>query len=514
MGKFEQTQLINMVAVGTVTSKSVRLWMRSDRPGKYTVEIDPWAENAPTIRRSTTIPNDRAVDFTHSVEYPRDFPGATPLSPSSRYNYRIVREADGSPIGAGRFATCPASDDKTPDAYAVAVMSCHQPFNTDGTISERSMRMLRLVPEVLRGYNAKFVITCGDQIYADAPADFSLLNPHYAQKLHPEKHSILEWSAEEVRRAYQERYRIFWRMNEVRHMYANYPCYPILDDHEIADDWGSIRAHGQRQFTNLGKGAREAYFDYQGSRVAARSSRLPPSFHYAFGYGSLAAFVWDIRSQRLAGERENRLYSDRQFADFDRFLNRNGHKRVLLVVTSVPVVHLPSWLADVGASLVGNDIDFPDHWSYRKNVPARDRLLTRLHRHQEAHPKQRVVLVSGDVHVGCAFVIHWRGGKKAKLYQLTSSAVSNRMKKSDTYFSKIPTHLVSKLECNDGSPSAKVDLLKAAEGSGDNNPFGGLNIGIIGIRDRGDHSTVQLKLIGYPKSDKLKPDTIFGSGEL
>ena len=513
MGKFGETQLVNMVAVGKVTPVSVRLWMRSSRPGKHHIEIDPYTEGEPTIIVPTVIAGDGAADFTHSVEYPRDFPGAAPLTPSSRYNYRIVRDSDGAPIGAGRFATTPASDDQTPEGYAVALMSCHQPFNTDGELSERSVRMLRLVPEVLSGYNAKFVITCGDQIYADVPQDFSLLNPHYAQKLDSTKQSILDWSAAEVRRAYQERYRIFWSMNEVRHMYANYPCYPILDDHEIMDDWGSNAAHSQKRFANLAQGAREAYFDYQGSRVCARGAKLPLSFHYEFGYGSLGAFVWDIRSQRRTGDRENRLYSPKQFADFERFLNKNGHKRVLLIVTSVPVVHLPSWLTDVGAALVGDTIDFPDHWSYKKNVPARDRLLIRLHQHQEAHPNQRVVLVSGDVHVGCAFAIHWRYGKKAKLYQLTSSAVSNRMKKRDTYFSEIPPNLVSKLACKDG-PSARVNLLKAAEGRDSNNPFGGLNIGIIGIRDRGDHSTVNLKLIGYPEADKLTPVTMFGTGEL
>ena len=513
MGKFEQTQLVNMVAVGKVTPRSVRLWMRSDLPGKHRIEIRPYDVNQPRIEVTTTIPRNSETDFTHSIQYPSDFPNAPQLRPSNRYSYRIVRVSDGTPLGEGRFATTPASDDQTPEGYAVALMSCHQPFNTDGALSERSMRMLRLVPEVLAGYNVKFVIACGDQIYADVPQNFSLMDPHYAQKIIPSKSNILEWSAEEVRRAYQERYRIFWSMNEVRHMYANYPCYPILDDHEIMDDWGSNPAHYSRKFKKLARGAREAYFDYQGSRVQKRGAHLPQSFHYEFGYGSLAAFVMDIRSQRRAGK-VNQLYSAKQFADFDRFLTRNGHKRVLLIVTSVPVVHLPSWLTDVGASLVGDRIDFPDHWSYKKNIDQRDLFLTRIHQHQEEHPKQRVVLVSGDVHIGCAFAVHWRYGKKPKLFQLTSSAVSNRMKKSDTYFSKVGPELVSKLECNHGSPAARVNLLKAIEGSQSNNPFGGLNIGIIGIRDRGDHSTVNLKLIGYPATDKLKPVTMFGSGEL
>jgi alkaline phosphatase D len=513
MGKFEQSQLGDMVAVGMTTSTSVRLWMRTQRPGKHRIEIYPGNPNQSNIVVETTVGADNSNDHTHSVLYPDDFPNAAPLVSNNRYRYRIVRTQDTTPLGEGFFGTAPASDAETPDKYSIAVMSCHQPFNSDGSISDRSMRMLRLVPKVLDGYKAKCVIVCGDQIYADAPENFSLINPHYAQKIIPAKSSIFEWTSDEVRRAYQERYRIFWSMNEVRHMYANYPCYPILDDHEIIDDWGSSIAHADKKFANLCQGAKEAYFDYQASRVRQRTDVLPDSFHYEFDYGSLGGFVMDIRSQRKAGK-TNQLYSDKQFKDLEKFLDKNGQKRVLLIVTSVPVVHLPSWLTDVGAALVGDKIDFPDHWAYSKNLFARDRLLTRLHRHQEAHPKQRVVLVSGDVHIGCAFAIHWQNGKKPKLYQLTSSAVSNRMKKSDTYFSKVGPDMVSKLKCNDGKPSARVNLLKAAEGSDDNNPFGGLNIGIIEVTDRGDHSTVNLKLIGYPASDNTVHETMFGSGEL
>ena len=49
-------------------------------------------------------------------------------------------------------------------------------------------------------------------------------------------------------------------------------------------------------------------------------------------------------------------------------------KKVLLIVTSVPVVHLGDWLTDDGdksgstqcSKLSGKDIDFPDHWSTSK----------------------------------------------------------------------------------------------------------------------------------------------------
>ena len=104
MGKFEKNQLVNMIAVGKVTPRSVRLWMRSDVPGKHRIEIKPYNRKEPRVTVTTTIPRNRSTDYTHSVLYPNDFPDGKPLRPSSRYNYRIVRVSDGTPLGEGRFA--------------------------------------------------------------------------------------------------------------------------------------------------------------------------------------------------------------------------------------------------------------------------------------------------------------------------------------------------------------------------------------------------------------------------
>jgi len=516
MPKFGSIQVKNMVAVGAATARSARLWFRTEVAGRH--ELAVWPRDRPNrvARVGVDVPADNDCDNTYSVTFPDDFAGQAALLPQNNYRFKVTRVADETPLGEGSFTTSPANPADTPAKYSIALMSCHQPFNSDGDMSERAVRMLRLVPRVLSDHQAKYVLMCGDQIYADAPGDFSLLNPHYfSTKVLPSRKSLLEATAAEVRRAYQERYRTFWSMNELRHVYANYPCYPILDDHEIVDDWGSLPVHNSKTYANVFRGAREAYFDYQGSRVANRQARLPRSLHYSFEWGSLATFVMDLRSERRVGV-GNGLYGKGQENALRRFLLQHADKRVLVIVASVPVIHLPSWLADIGHSIVGNHVDFADHWSYAKNRPARDTLLRMLHDHQQQHPKQRVVLASGDVHIGCAFAIHWKGGTKPILYQFTSSAVSNRLKQTTAYFSGLGPKLASNIDCGDDSPEARVNLIKPrkAEYHAENNPFGGLNIGIIEVSDNGDHSNVNFKLIGYPPDEQWDHREMFQTGPL
>ena len=48
----------------------------------------------------------------------------------------------------------------------------------------------------------------------------------------------------------------------------------------------------------------------------------------------------------------------------------------------------------------------------------------------------------------------------------------------------------------------------------DENPFGGLNVGIIQIKNRGNNSNINFKLIGYEPDEQWNAETMFESGEL
>ena len=129
------------------------------------------------------------------------------------------------------------------------------------------------------------------------------------------------------------------------------------------------------------------------------------------------------------------------------FSFKNGNKKVLLIVTSVPVVFVPGLLARISRTVHIKEGNFVDHWSHPDNVPARDKFLSMLHAHQQAHPSQRVALVCGDVHIGNAFGIHWQGGRKPRLYQFTSSALTALETRTTQFLVEKGPRLVSGVTC-------------------------------------------------------------------
>jgi alkaline phosphatase D len=492
--KFASHQLKNMVAVGITGPRWVRLWMRTDVPGVHEVQIIGSKLGQQNLK--VVVPAGQLGDKTLAITYPRSAENP-PLDPLTRYRYRVVRTSDGTPLGEGSFETSPLGDADTPSKVVIALLSCHQPFSDRGTVTPEADRMLRLLPRILQENNVKFVLPCGDQIYADSPGVFSVFkNPYLIRQVVAGKTDIFKCSPEEIRRVYDMRYRTFWSLEPIRKMYANYPCYPAIDDHEIRGDWGSVSEHASPEYRRVLDGALWAYFDYQASSVLPPMKQRPRSFHYRFSYGNIGVFVMDIRSERSLNPR-NPLFSETQFNDFRTFLRDNGDKKVLFIVASVPVVHLARLLTDIGVDVINpilsifdKDIDFPDHWSFRTNIPARDAFLSLLHEHQQAHPKQRVAILSGDVHIGNAFAIHWKGGKRPRLYQFTSSPISAMFRGFEADVTTLGPKLLSTIDSprtRFGGPcSGDVDLLPPANSASAQNPFIGMNLGLIEVQRSGD----------------------------
>jgi alkaline phosphatase D len=497
-------QLTNMVAVGITGPRWVRLWMRSAAPGAHEVHI---VGGSGGPRRLTLTIHNGEADGTAAVTYPQNNQ-QPPLDPLTRYQYRVVRTADRAVVGEGGFETAPANDAATPQKVVIALWSCHQPFATDGSVVADSARMLRLMPKILRDNDVKFILPCGDQIYADDPEGLKITDNQYlVRQSVPLQTKIEECNERQIRSIYNTRYRTFWSSLPLRDMYANYPNYPTLDDHEIRGDWGSKREHALAPAAlKLKAGALRAYFDYQAKSVLPPKANLN-SFHYDFSYGNIGVFVMDIRSQRAVDTRTP-LFGDVQLNDFRQFLHNNAAKKVLLIVASVPVVHLGRLLTDVGVSIINPvtrlDIDFPDHWSYSKNIPARDAFLTLLHAHQQAHPKQRIAILSGDVHIGNAFGVQWENGRR--LYQFTASPLSAVFRGIAADITTLGPRLLRGIDARDAKSRAtvrgRVQLLKGIGGR-TRNPLVGLNVGLIEIQRDGDESKIKFKLVGHhPNEDR------------
>jgi alkaline phosphatase D len=493
---FQNEPLGDMIAIGAVEPHRVRLWMRADRPGLLTVRWWKEGEEDRSGKAVVEIPEGNERDNTCSILIPPASGGPSPLDPNCRYRYRVTDAAGGRILGEGAFETAPDVPCTSPSRYSIAFMSCHQPFTERGTVSRKSIQMLKAAGRCMKQHKTRLVFMIGDQMYSDFPNSLSLFERDYFRAVAPPgRLEIRDCSPEEVRRLYQRRYRHFWNIREWRAIHEEYPCYLILDDHDILDNWGSNPAHQLPQWRSVAQGAKLAYFDYQGSRVLPVEGEMPEDFHFSLAFGHCGFFVMDLRSERKAGE-NGRLYSGQQEDALKEFLRRSGDRKILFFVFSVPVVHLPKRLARFAARLPPKDEDFSDRWSTGAHLRDRDRFLKILHRHQVRHPQQRHILLSGDIHIGCVHRIRWTGG--GEFYQVISSGITHSPGTLIQIASALSIRLNRSISTMDGSVSASVRLLKGVRRHR-RNPFPGLNLGIIEIAERSlDPSPgIQFHLYGH-----------------
>lgn len=254
------------------------------------------------------------------------------------------------------------------------------------------------------------------------------------------------------------------------------------------------------------EGAIAAFHDYQASRGVGPDR--PSAFDQSFRYGPLSVYVLDLRSERRADAHAVQVYSDAQHARLARFLDASHDQQVIVVGLSVPIVHAPDWLASAGLVALGEHSDVADRWCQPKARASRDRLLRLLRDHQRANPRQRMVMVGGDIHTGVVGRFEW-GDATPPLYQLASSAVSNRQSPLlDALARGVPAGLSVRGGPHD--PFARAVVL--APGEGMRNPYGGLNAGIVQVRPRGAESDVRLVLLGLDDDGAVVP--VFDSGWL
>jgi alkaline phosphatase D len=225
---------------------------------------------------------------------------------------------------------------------------------------------------------------------------------------------------------------------------------------------------------------------------------------------STSVFVMDLRSERRAGE-GGQLYSDRQEAALRDFLKRNRWQQVVLLVLSVPIIHLPRALAQVVAKLPPQGEDFSDRWSSGAHLRDRDRLLKMLREHQHHCPRQKLILLSGDIHIGCLHRMCWNDGDPV-LYQLISSPITHHNSFWVQWASKWLIRMNRRFTTRDGEPGARVDLLPGV-GRPHKNPYGGLNFAMLEVETppAGSKPTLRLLLYGHKGN---KPVCVYRSPAL
>lgn len=501
------------VAVGRVSPRGVRLWMRSPGGGAHRLEL--WPEQHPEARIEHAFEiRDRAeADHTFVIAFPEELPPARPLAPLTAYRFRISR-ADGEIVGEGRFETSPAVAAEMPSRFCLGVASCHQPFDEHGQMHPAGVRMLGVARTVWERYDVKHVLWLGDQLYADYPHNQSLFEEEYFREVAPPgRRSLLECTREEALRVYHARYRRGWGHPAWLELLARFPGYPILDDHEVVDNFGSLPEHHTEAWRHIRQAAGAAYRHYQHLRVEPSPADHDGPYDYRFEYGAAAGYMLDVRSMRLSTDGEHaRVFAPHQLDHFAAWLNVHAEAPVLFVGISVPPFFIPGLLARVLRWTPGSfREDAHDRWMHPQYRADRRKLLTLIREHQGRHPRQKVVLVCGDVHVGFVARCDWRTDPATSLYQFTSSSITHVLPSMDWQIARhVPrTHFAL---FDTGDSWARIHLLGGSLARVLEQPVGALNVGVIEVDVSGEVARLNFRLYGEDPERPGEPRCLFESG--
>ncbi len=495
-----------MIAVGEVTPSTVRIWLRSERPGTVVVTCRAPGEESAAQAKTVQIGTRSASDQTGCVDF---FVPRRPAAARARCEIAAVHQQTGREIGSTTVELAPSTREEAPDRFSVAWMSCHQPFDAHGLEAERGVQMLEATLSCLESHDTKMVFMLGDQMYTDYPKGMSLFDAGYLKTQAPDFAHVTDAPSATVRELLQRRYRHYWNIDAWKRLHAKYPCYPVIDDHEIVDNWGSHPDHEGEAWQRFLRGARAAYYDYQGSRVIGKSAAgesadpdtvanpdisVPRDFDYEVAYGPVAAYAIDLRTNRRVGE-DARVVSETQFERLTAFLERQRDRDVVMIALSVPLVHLPRWAAKAGRWLLLNmNEDFSDRWSTAGHLRDRNRLFEILRAHQRANPLQRVVCISGDIHIACSHEIGWSDGTPP-LLQLISSGITKYVSRPTQIASRLSILAKRTVHLDGRQVKGRVRVMPGEPGF-DRNPFTGLNLGLLEFRRRQD-GTFEIRSLVY-----------------
>jgi len=221
-----------------------------------------------------------------------------------------------------------------------------------------------ILRQIEKGRRVDQILMLGDQIYAD---DLNFLH------------------ADQGVDQYFKRYRDVFSQDHFAKLVSRTPTYMTLDDHEIEDNWPARAS--SKDFMRKFPAAMHAFLTYQLSHSPlfshGKDGRLreqPNHYWYQFEDGCCEFFVMDTRTERLYGEKGERLQiiAENQMKALKEWL-ADGSERVKLVATSIPFF----------PDLEGSAADRWDAFSEKR---------IEILNHIRDNKVRRVVFLSGDVH--------------------------------------------------------------------------------------------------------------------
>ena len=412
------------------------------------------------------------------------------------------------------FSTPPAN----PSEVIFGFYSCHDHISSGGDYGAWPH-----LYEQLTDSGAHFVIGGGDQVYVDTNSKTGFLDlwtwlkdnkdallTKYAQSGSKYDTAAIEKYLLNIYRWY---YRVYWAVPALREVYERFPQYMIWDDHEIMDGWGSLTNKERRarissffeetaSKTNqmlvdlMWNAARQAYYEYEHSHNPSTAINLDEpdncQWDYAFRHGDAAFYVLDMRGHHDVEKNKgtktvndpNILLGQAQFDRFNTWLSSAETKtaRSIFVVSPVPVLHWVDRLVNYGDLGEAKD-DFMDEWGHKSNWTERNQLLDTVFS-KIANSGRTLVFLSGDVHCASVFRMQHRKYPAARVYQVTSSAISRK-----------PAPKISMLGISSGGPmdghaDVNSERLYALTGN--------KNFSIISARNKTDGSAEVVVNLHWP----------------
>jgi len=312
---------LGMSIVGHTTPETARLWFHlpfepaSDH--SFTCHVTPARAGVPAPAAGPVDPATDlgpAFDLEFDPASNTDVARTTGLSPGRAHDYALVLQRGTSRfvLAGGRFRTPTAGQTN----LAFAFGSCHLPVvtGTPDQPSPEAVRSLELWQRLDDRDDSELLLLIGDQIYGDDIED--------------------KWPDEDDFSRYLRRYRQLWAHRPTRSVLRSMPTYMILDDHDVADDFGLGDLDD-----NKVDGALLAYRFFQHAHGPSDSLSAP--FHYSFRRGPAAFFVMDGRTQRGEG---TPVFGQRQLADLQAWA-RNPDTRaadLIFFVAPIPLALLPT----------------------------------------------------------------------------------------------------------------------------------------------------------------------------
>ncbi len=456
--------------VGHATETSARVWLRTGRPGEFSLLWFPHdgaidANGGEAALRAVLgavplgleeavarLPELRRVDFD-IADYDTDTTQVVDLEglePDTRYGYALyARDRERVALGHNRlrrFRTPPPQNERR--AFQFAAFSCHMPYAVSGLFRSRTettnLDMWDFLGTTLKRHEREvdLVIAGGDQCYSDGVETLDIwqhlnrIMRREDERLLPDETAMRSW--------YRDVYRGYWGFEGVQRVFDGFPTYMIWDDHEIGDGWGShhdVRAllpdlerrgldddDGRELMRRMFRAARATYVEYQHSHNPPTG---PGALDYAFERGGCAFYVLDGRGHRDIGRDEYRILGREQFERFAAWAERvNPDETTLMfVVSAVPVLHTRAALVGADERLGSLGDDLRDAWEHELHDTERAALMDVLF--GAAARGIKVSVVSGDVHVSAVFAIE--DGEGNRICQLTSSAITYNLSRPQSW---------------------------------------------------------------------------------